>query len=60
MNIYLTNNIFFRQDTLITGEESWEDMESMASSRLDRCMRMCKLKMSKTPDPKVIVLFSCM
>lgn len=41
----------FRQDTVVTGEETWEDMNSVAGVRIDRCMRMCKLKMSKIPDP---------
>lgn len=43
----------FRQETVVTGLESWEDMDRFASIRIDRCMRMCRLKMTKTPDPVV-------
>jgi hypothetical protein len=28
-------------------------MDSVASARLDRCMRICKLKMTRVPDPMV-------
>ena len=41
----------FRQDILVTGEEEWSDLDSVASSKIDRCMRICRLKMAKTPDP---------
>lgn len=41
----------FRQDILVTGEEDWTELDSVASSKIDRCMRICRLKMAKTPDP---------
>jgi hypothetical protein len=43
----------FRQGTVVTGEEPWSEMDLAATSRLDRCMRVCKIKIEKVQDRSV-------
>lgn len=43
----------FRQETVVTGEEPWSEMDLAATSRLDRCMRVCKIKIEKVQDRSV-------
>lgn len=41
----------FRQDTIHTGNESWEQLNSSASCCIDRCIRVCKFKLFRMPEP---------
>jgi hypothetical protein len=41
----------FRSETLCTGLESWEDLDKLSGSFIDRCIRMCKFKMYRTQEP---------
>jgi hypothetical protein len=44
----------FRRDVITTGLETWDFMNSKATSSIERCMRICKFKMNKNiaePNP---------
>lgn len=41
----------FRQDNLVTGNEEWAALNAAASACIDRCIRVCKFKLFKLPEP---------
>ena len=41
----------FRQDSILTGHEKWETLNSAASACIDRCIRVCKFKLFRMPEP---------
>lgn len=41
----------FRQDIIHSGRESWESINACASSCIDRCIRVCKFKLFRMPEP---------
>lgn len=45
----------FRQDTILTGDETWEQMNSVATASIERCIRICKFKMLRIQEPVIRV-----
>lgn len=41
----------FRQDSIITGTESWACMDSAAAASIERCIRVCKFKIPRSIEP---------
>jgi hypothetical protein len=52
-NIAVAMCDIFRQDAIITGQESWRSLNSMAAISIERCIRVCKFKLFKAPEPIV-------
>jgi hypothetical protein len=51
MGLIMCDN--FRQDAIITGMESWDDMDAIAEINIEKCMRICKFKMLRISEPKI-------
>lgn len=43
----------FRQDAIATGRESWHVLNGMAAVCIERCIRVCKFKLFRVPEPIV-------
>lgn len=41
----------FRQETVLTGDESWGRMNEIASSSIERCVRICKFRVTRVREP---------
>lgn len=52
-NIAVAMCDIFRQDAIITGQESWQLLNGMAAISIERCIRVCKFKLFKAPEPIV-------
>ena len=46
-NIAVSMCDIFRQEAVVTGRESWEDLDRAALVSIERCIRVCKFKMIK-------------
>lgn len=46
----------FRQETVVTGHETWSAMNDVAASCIERCIRICKFRMLRV---KVCAVSSC-
>lgn len=51
MSVCQTTCDSFRSETLSSGLEPWGQLDSLAGSFIDRCIRMCKFKMYRTREP---------
>ena len=45
--------MFLAQDAIITGQEPWKKLNSIAAVSIERCIRVCKFKLFKAPEPIV-------
>jgi hypothetical protein len=52
-NIAIAMCYMFRQDTIITGMETWHDLNASASVSIELCIRVCKFKLFRAPEPIV-------
>ena len=43
----------FVQDAIITGTESWHSLNALAAIGIERCVRVCKFKLFRVPEPMV-------
>lgn len=50
-NIAVAMCDIFRQDAIITGLESWQALNAAAAVGIERCIRVCKFKLFRAPDP---------
>jgi hypothetical protein len=50
-NIVAATCDLFRQDFLLTGSESWDFMNASAAACIDRCVRVCRFKIFRMPEP---------
>ena len=41
----------FRQESVVTGRESWEQMSATALASIERCIRICKFRMLRVKEP---------
>lgn len=50
-NIAVAMCDMFRQDAIVTGTESWQSLNAAASVSIERCIRVCKFKLFRAPEP---------
>lgn len=50
-NIAVAMCDIFRQDAIITGMESWQALNASAAVGIERCIRVCKFKLFRAPEP---------
>jgi hypothetical protein len=51
MGLLMCDN--FRQDAIVTGNESWKEMDTFAEVNIEKCMRICKFKMLRITEPRI-------